>query len=152
MKNLLNKITEKDGITFNPSKEKDLELLKKFNLPESITDFYKEFEPKMPDDIDVCMDIHIRLHPIKSIEAECEELEPSCYLKNYGYIAFAATEFGNPFFFDLNKMTDGNPRIVSADHELSYMDEISESDAHKNVVHVADKLEEFLIKIVNQEL
>lgn len=152
MKKSLLKITERDGISFNAASAKSLTFLKSYNLPRAIIEFYSKYEPRMPKDLDAYMDINIRLLSIKQIKGENELLEPSCYLTDFGYIAFATNQFGNPFLFDLNKLTNDTPRIVSADHELSYLEEIEESDAHSNVQEVASSLEEFLSKVANEEL
>ena len=69
--------------------------------------------------------------------------------KDFGYIAFAASPYGNPFLFDLNKISDGKPRIVSASHEYSYE---SAEEARENVVHVAESIEEFLSMVADKTI
>ncbi len=72
-------------IEFKPGNDEDLSLLKSFGLPASVLDFYGKWEPRMPRNTELTMDIKTRLFSIKGIQAEIEELEPSCYLKKYGY-------------------------------------------------------------------
>jgi hypothetical protein len=142
----------RDNITFKPASSEDLDILKQYGLPQSILDFYSKYEPNLPEDPDEMMEISIRLHCIGNIQYEVENLEPSCYLKEFGYITFASTRFGNAVLFDLNNSKNGAVPIVLASDELSYMDIEDQDTADENVTKVADSLEDFLTKVSDDSI
>lgn len=81
-------------------------------MPESIIDFYKNYEPK---EISYLGD-GVRLADLEGIKEENSELSPGAYLIKYGLLTFATTIGGNAICMDLNHINNGEPRIVYADH------------------------------------
>ena len=94
--------------------EEDLIMLKNYNFPKKIIDFYREYSPSRN------LIIHggINLFSLNNMKKENSDLAPSAYLIKYGVFAFANTFGGNAICMDLNMISEGEPRIIIADHSV----------------------------------
>jgi hypothetical protein len=90
-----------------------------YRIPECIINFYREFEPgNIP-----CLSDGVGLLNLEGIKMENSSFAPGAYLIRFGLITFATTTGGNAICMDLNELTEGEPRIVYADHTWFMFDE-----------------------------
>jgi hypothetical protein len=108
---LVEKIADMTGVYFRPSSPFELAKLEVFGLPDSVLDFYRDFEPSE------CVKGQIRLWPIDHILEENEALVPGCYSSRHGYVVFATTSCGDAYCFDVTRPTQSEPRVVFLSHE-----------------------------------
>lgn len=153
-------------------KENDLENLKSFLIPETIGNFYRDFEPQnLP-----ALSGGIRLLGLEQIKKENASAVPSMFLVKFGLLTVATTIGGNVICLDLNAIKNGEPRILIADHSFcSYNDDLNVvecvivpddiadnySDDEPIVLtynliksclpQIADSFSDFLIKLANEE-
>ena len=105
-------ISEQTGVSIRPASLFELTKLKDLGLPESILNFYREFEPSEAVERQVC------LWPIERILEENEALIPGCYSSPLGYIVFATTFCGDAYCFDITRGQSAEPRIMLFSHEM----------------------------------
>lgn len=102
--------------------EEDEELveLKDYELPESVLNFYRDYEPnELP-----CLEGGIYLLNLEGIKDENSNSSPGAYLIKYGLVTIAITIGGNAICLDLNWIANGEPRVVYADNSwFSFNDE-----------------------------
>lgn len=93
--------------------------LKEYRVPETIINFYKNYEPK---ELDYLGD-GVRLANLLGIKEENSSLSPGALLIRYGLLVFATTIGGNAICMDLNTNNNGEPKIIYADHTWFSFDE-----------------------------
>lgn len=101
-----------------------LETLKNYKVPESVIEFYSNYEPKwLP-----ILNGDIRLSDLEGIKDLNSSGPPGVYLIKFGIIAFATTIGGHSICMDLNQLNNGEPRIIIVDHTFcsynEYYDQI----------------------------
>lgn len=153
-------------------KEKDLENLKSYSLPETIVAFYRDYEPQnFP-----ALSGGIRLLRLEQIKEENASATPSMFLIKYGLLTVATTIGGNVICLDLNEIKNDEPRVLIADQAFcSYNDDLdivecvivpddiadNYSDDEPIVLtydliksclpQIADSFSDFLMKLANEE-
>ena len=142
---LVDQIAEQTGVYFRASSPFELAKLEAFGLPESVLDFYREFEPSE------CAEGQIRLWPIEHILEENEALVPGCYSVRHGYVVFATTLSGDTYCFDVTRQGPFEPRIVLLSHEVVTKHTTAAQFA-RLAKPVARNLYEFLQKFVRREI
>ncbi len=87
---------------------------KKLKLTEGVLEYYKVYSDKLYFNLygDVCM------LPIKDIIVENTERAPGALSIKYGVITIGITSGGNAVALDLNKLTNGEPRVLYMDHSI----------------------------------
>ena len=144
---LIKKIQKKSGSEFGSASKQDIESLRKLNLPNTIIDFYNEFEPK-----DLCEIDFIRLHSILDIALENSEMIPGCEISRHGFIVFASTSYGDAYCFDLTELSDSLvPKIVLIPHDIDFT-AISRNDLKKLKKTIAENISEFLNLFLKSKL
>jgi hypothetical protein len=139
-------LARETGTPFRPASPKGLAELRAFNLPESVIGFYASHEPEEP------VEGQVRLWPIEHILAENRAFGPGAYVSPLGYVVFASTVCGDAYCFDLNQLDDsGAPRIVLITHE-GLGEDITPDVAAELAKPVASHLEEFLHKMLREEV
>ena len=98
LRNLINKIAQESDVIFRSAEPGDIETLSSLNLPPSVIDFYKRFEPQDCAEID-----GVRLWPIKEMLRENTDFVPGADIHKYGYIVFATTDFGDAYCLDTDE-------------------------------------------------
>jgi hypothetical protein len=95
--------------------------------------------------------LKVRLWPISDIVVENGGAVPGAYISPHGYVVFASTFCGDAYCFDINIMSDDDPRIVLISHEV-VSDEISADQARRLAKPVAINLRDFLEKFISKEI
>jgi len=142
---LVDKISEQTGGYFRASSPFELAKLEAFGLPESVLDFYRDFEPSE------CVEGQIRLWPIEHILEENEALIPGCYSVKHGYVVFATTHCGDTYCFDVTRRGLNEPRIVLLSHEV-VTKHTTAAEFARLAKPVARNLYEFLQKFLRGEI
>lgn len=153
-------------------KEKNLENLKYYSIPETVVTFYREYEPQnLP-----ALSGGIRLLTLDQIKEENATAIPSMFLIKYSLLTVATTIGGNVIYLDLNTIKNDEPRVLIADQSFcSYNDDldvvecvivpyeiaVNYSDDEPIVLtydliksclpRIADSFSDFLIKLANEE-
>ena len=132
---------------FRPAQESDLEILKRFSLPEEIVIFYKDSEPHD------CIEIgQARLWNIKSIIDENENYTPGYIISKMKFVVFSSTLTGDSFCFDLNSKNDlGDVPIIIASHD-EIDESLSESEIREKMIVVSNSFADFLSKFAKADL
>ena len=147
LRNLINKIAQESNVIFRPAEPGDIETLSSLNLPSSVIDFYKRFEPQDCAEID-----GVRLWPIKEMLRENTAFVPGADIHKYGYIVFATTDFGDAYCLDTDETnTNSEPPVVLMSHEI-YYPEFSVSQIKNIRTKVAESFEDFLQKYATKQL
>ena len=143
---LIDTIAEQTGGEFRAASASDLAALGALGLPQTVLDFFAEFEPAE------CIEGAERLWPISEIVNENTGFVPGCNISGHGYIVFSTTGCGDTFCFDLNQMSPaGEPRIVFMSHETDY-ESMTAAEIHDLAVLVASNLYDFLGLFAREEL
>jgi hypothetical protein len=137
-------ISEKTGGNFRAASPYDLTKLKALGLPESVLNFYENFEPAKS------IEEKVRLWPIEHILEENEALAPGCYTSQHGYIVFASTVYGDAYCFDLTK-NQSDPAIVLVSHEVIHVGS-TKQDLVNLAKPIAKNLKEFLTQFLKGEV
>jgi hypothetical protein len=143
---LLRQLAEQFGGDFGPASAEDLAALEPFHLPQSVLEYFQQFEP-----IDYPGGA-ATLHNIKHLLKENSGCAiPGAYIVKHGFFVFATTGCGDCYCFDCRKSHTGSVPIVLFDHEL-----ISERTPAERILQlatpVASDLAHFLHKLVNERL
>ncbi|MBE7490334.1 MAG: SMI1/KNR4 family protein [Planctomycetes bacterium] len=136
-KPLIDQIAQKSGVSFRKAGRKDLKKLAKLRLPESVAEFYREYEPTEPTEDPV------RIWPLEALFQENEEGIPGICTSRHGYVVFASNHNGDAYCFDLTSGQSGDPPIVLISHDEVDEDSPAEQVA-RAAVPVADNLGDFL--------
>lgn len=153
-------------------KEDDLESLKKYNVPDIVVDFYRNFEPQnLP-----ALRGGVRLMALESIKEENSSASPGMYFIKYGLLTIATTIGGHVICLDLNQINNNEPSVVIADYSfcsynddlnviecINVPDEIADSYSDDEPIilsyslmkscipQIATSFSEFLTKLANEE-
>jgi hypothetical protein len=143
LQKVLKAYSKKSKIPFLPSGDDAIKKLEKLKLPESILNFYANFEPQEGV-------FELRLWQVGSILLENSKKWKN--LSKQGFVAFASTSGGDPFCYNL-KDVDRNemPSIYLFSHEYSY-EGWSFSEVREKGKRVARDLTEFLKLAGNKNL
>lgn len=141
--------------------EDEIKNLLNYNVPQIVTDFYKEFSTV--DGIDLGGDVIFL--SIKDIKRENSELTPGALLIKYGLLTIASTTGGNAICLDLNIINDEEPRIVIADktiftykkiiifrNGIMIKETLSYEVIKKYVVEINSTFTGFLKMLINEEI
>jgi len=127
----------------------DLQALSAYHLPDSIVDFYRDFDPKRVVELQV--DVPVRLYPIKGVIEQNRGYEPGVHVAPVGYIAFATTIYGDAYCFDLTRISEGRCPVVLLTHEIGFGGATAEEVA-PYAKQVAEDFTDFLRKFIHDEL
>ncbi len=94
--------------------ERELDLLEKLQIPESIIEFYTIYSEKLY--FNLYGDIWFL--PIEELVIENTVRAPGAFTVKYGVVTIGVTTGGNAIAIDLNKITDGQPRVLLVDHSI----------------------------------
>ncbi|MCB2362494.1 SMI1/KNR4 family protein [Clostridium estertheticum] len=95
--------------------ENDLEELKKYKVPQSVIEFYQDYEPKG----NIPVFGGIVLFELETIKEYNSSFTTDGYLIKYGVITIGNTIGGNLICIDLNQINDGEPRVIGVDSNIT---------------------------------
>jgi hypothetical protein len=107
-------IAKRAEVLLRPASDDALAHLAVLELPMSVVDFYRRFEPSTYAEI-----ADIRLWPIPDILAENRDYVPGADLFPHGLVVFASTTSGDAYCFDI---CEAGPPVVLMSHELIFAD------------------------------
>jgi hypothetical protein len=139
-------LSEQFDATFRPASPLDLAKLEDLGLPESVIDFYRDFEP--------CQAIEgqVRLWPIERIVEENDTLLPGCYTSRLGFVVFASTLSGDAYCFNTTREAPKDqPPIVLISQDV-VGEETKEGHLFRVAKPIARNLEEFLEMFLQGEI
>ena len=152
------KVYGKDNSVYS---EDELMVLRNYNVPKRVVDFYQGFRPI--SSIDLGADVI--LLSLEEIKVENTELAPGALLIKYGLLTIASTTGGNAICLDLNRITNEEPRIVIADSTIfssqqvtifkegiMINEELSYEVIQKYVIEINKTFTGFLEMIINDEI
>ena len=100
-------------------REEDLQELKGMRVPDRVLDFYRTCAPQwLP-----VLNGNIHLSALSAIRDENASGPPGMYLIKLGVVAFGGTTGGHSICMDLNRLTNGEPRVVLVDYTFCSFDE-----------------------------
>jgi hypothetical protein len=138
-------LSEQMDATFRPAADLDIARLEALGLPESVLDFYRDFEPSE------AVEGQVRLWPIERILEENETLLPGCYVSRLGFVVFASTFTEDAYCFNITQDAPADPPIV-----LISQDAIGEETTSRHLFRlakpVARNLEHFLEQFLRSEI
>ena len=130
-------IAKRAEVLLRPASEDALAHLAALELPSSVVDFYRRFEPSTYAEI-----AGVRLWPIPDVLAENRNYVPGADLFPHGLVVFASTISGDAYCFDVS---ESGPPVVLMSHELVFADMVS-SQIKALRKRVAPDLDTFLQK------
>ena len=139
-------LSEQFDATFRPAADSDIAKLEELGVPESVVDFYRDFEP--------CKVIEgqVRLWPIERIVEENETLLPGCYTSRLGFVVFASTLSGDAYCFDITREAPRDyPPIVLISQDV-VGEETKQGHLYRLAKPIARNLEEFLELFLQGEI
>lgn len=89
---LVASFAEKFGVLFRPASPTEVAAAESAGVPESLLEFYREFEPNESGQGEV------RFFPLERVLAEQTDFVPGCHLSRHGYFAIAGTNHGDVYF------------------------------------------------------
>lgn len=126
----------------------ELEALKDYKIPQSVIDFYAQYEPK---DIPIT-NAGIYLLDLEAIKAENSTAGGGVLLK-YGLVTIATTIGGELVCIDLNDMKNDEPKVVIIEHWCCC--DVSDVESYEYVCEiehlVAESFSEFIWKLSGDE-
>ena len=135
---VVERLADKTGILFRGASGFDLSQAEELGFPESVLEFYREFNPES------CVESQVRLWPLADALIECTEGVPGIYLTHRGYLAFASTMTGDAYCFDRSRRDlDGNPSVVIFSHEIDF-ELMPDERVRRHAKRVASNLQDFL--------
>jgi hypothetical protein len=129
-----------------PASAKDIQKAIEFGFPKELLDFYRLCNPK------VCIEFKQRIWSIDHAIVENEGAVPGCALFPHGYVVFASNGCGDAYCLDMNVATpEGIHPVAIFPHDA--IDEEAELATIQSYrFQVADSLEDFLVKFINETL
>jgi hypothetical protein len=83
--------SEKFGVLFRPASPTEIASAATAGIPESLLEFYREFEPNEEGSEE------IRFFSLERVVAGLTDFVPSCHLSRHGYFAIAGTNHGDVY-------------------------------------------------------
>jgi len=129
-----------------PASVEDLQKAKEFGFPEELLGFYRLCNPK------VCVEFKQRIWSIDAAIEENEGAVPGCALFPHGFVVFASNGCGDAYCLDTNVTTpEGSHPVALFPHDAIDEDaELPKIQSYR--FQVADSLEDFLVKFINETL
>lgn len=139
---------EQLGHVFRCARSSDLEKLRQLRLPETVIDFYRNYEPVQT----IENEQGVRLHPIAEIAEQNAGFMPGCYTAQHGYVVFATNFEGDAYAFDLHHLdARGAPSVALISHEM-ISEESTPEEIAKLAKPVAANLKEFLSQFLSGKI
>jgi len=138
--------SEKFGVLFRPASPTEVATAAAAGIPESLLEFYREFEPNETGKEKT------RFFPLDRVVAELTDFVPACHLSRYGYFAIAGTNHGDVYVVrpvdnqDYRKMP-----VYLFGHEVNFS-RISKAQVEEFCTIAATGIPDFLSKAATGKL